>query len=110
MVLFLGLFVAALFLWAAAKLIGIRDASIGKAMVGILGGGLLAFLVLIIVGFILRPLGVIASLITYIWVIKVVFNTDWFRAFMAWLVAGVIEGLVVLITVILGFVTLGSLG
>ncbi len=34
----LALFVAALFLWMAAKLIGIRDASIGRAMVAILGG------------------------------------------------------------------------
>lgn len=106
----LALFVAALFLWMAAKLIGIRDASIGRAMVAILGGGILGMIVGALFGIFLHPLGPIMAFITEVWVIKVVFNTDWLRAFLAWLLSGVIVVLVLFILVILGLLTFGALG
>jgi len=105
----LALFIAALFLWLAAKLIGIRDASIGKAMVAILGGGLLAVIIGAIAGTLLGPLGPILAFVINIWVIKVVFNTDWLRAFLAWLFSGIIVVLVAGILVLLGLFTIGAL-
>ncbi len=56
------------------------------------------------------PLGPIMAFITELWVIKVVFNTDWLRAFLAWLLSGVIVVLVLFILVILGLLTFGALG
>jgi len=104
-----ALFIAALFLWMAAKLIGIENASIGKAMIAIVGGGILATIVGGIVGAILEPLGPIAAFITNIWVIKAVFDTDWIRAFLAWLLSGIIAVLVMIVLAFLGLFTLGAL-
>ncbi|WP_297093418.1 hypothetical protein [Thermococcus sp.] len=105
----LALFIAALFLWMAAKLIGIQNASIGRAMIAILGGGILAAIVGAVVGAVLGPLGPIAAFITNIWVIKAVFDTGWLRAFLAWVLAAVIAGLVMGILALLGIFTLGAL-
>ncbi|ASJ00685.1 hypothetical protein [Thermococcus gorgonarius] len=89
-VFLIALFIAGLFLYFGAKLVGIEDATIGKSMIAVLGGGILAEILSII------PLiGWLLGIIGYIWVIKAVFNTDWLRAFLAWLMTIV----VVIITV-----------
>ena len=107
--LLLALFIAAVFLWMAAKLIGVENASVGKAMIAIVGGGILATVVGGVVGAILDPLGPLAVFITNLWVIKAVFDTDWIRAFLAWLLSAVIAALVVIILVLFGVLTLGAL-
>ncbi|ASJ12834.1 hypothetical protein [Thermococcus thioreducens] len=105
----LALFIAALFLWMGAKLIGIHDASIGKAMIAILGGGILAAIVGALVGVVLGPFGPVLGFLANIWVIKAVFNTDWLRAFLAWLLSGIIAILVMGILALLGLFTIGAL-
>ncbi|CAD5244599.1 MULTISPECIES: hypothetical protein [Thermococcus] len=105
----LALFIAALFLWMAAKLIGIKNASLGKAMVAILGGGILAAIVGSLVGAVLGPLGPIAAFLTNLWVIKAVFDTDWLRAFLVWVLSAVIAGIVMGILALLGLFTIGAL-
>ncbi|WP_308686513.1 hypothetical protein [Thermococcus thermotolerans] len=105
----LALFVAAIFLWMAAKLLGIENASVGRAVIAIVGGGILGMIVGAIVGAVLGPLGSIAAFITSIWVIKAVFDTDWLRAFLAWLLSGIIAILVMGILALLGMFTIGAL-
>ena len=53
-------------------------------------GGIVA-LVFSIAGPMGIALGWLAFMVTYVWVIKVVFHTDWLRAFLAWLIAIVVE-------------------
>ncbi|WP_297513149.1 hypothetical protein [Thermococcus sp.] len=93
-----ALFVAGLILAFSAKLVGIKDASIVGAMVAIVGGGILGAIVGGIVALVFSiagPMGIalgwLAFVVTYVWVIKVVFHTDWLRAFLAWLIAIVVE-------------------
>ena len=105
----LALFIAALFLWMAAKLIGIKNASIGKAMIAILGGGILGALISAIVGAIFQPLGPILGFLANLWVIKAVFDTGWLRAFLAWILSAVIAAIVMGILILLGVFTIGAL-
>jgi len=105
----LALFIAALFLWMAGKLIGIKNASIGKAMIAILGGGILGALISAIVGAIFRPIGPVLGFLVNLWVIKAVFDTDWLRAFLAWILSAVIAAIVMGILILLGVFTIGAL-
>ncbi len=103
----LALFIAALFLWMAVKLIGIKNASIGKAMIAIVGGGILGALISAIVGAIFHPLGPILGFLANLWVIKAVFDTGWLRAFLAWILSAVIAAIVMGILAFLGIFTIG---
>lgn len=107
-----ALFVAGLVLAFSAKLVGIKDTSIVGAMVAIVGGGILGAIVggtVALVFSIVGPMGImlgwLAFMITYIWVIKVVFHTDWLRAFMAWLIAIVVEMFIAGLLALAGAVT-----
>ncbi|WP_297464466.1 hypothetical protein [Thermococcus sp.] len=106
---FLGLFIAAVFLWLAGKVIGIEKASIGRSMIAILGGGILAFIVAALTSLFLPPLAPILGLIANLWVIKTVFETGWLKAFLAWLLATIIAILVVGILAAIGLFALGTL-
>jgi hypothetical protein len=105
----IALFIAAIFLSLAGKLVGIEKASIGRSMVAILGGGVLGGIVAVIFGAIFAPLAPILAFLTDLWVIKVVFDTDWLRAFLAWLLSSIIAAVVVIILAALGLFTLGAL-
>ncbi|MDV3103703.1 hypothetical protein [Thermococcus waiotapuensis] len=85
LVLLIALFIAGLFLYFGARLVGIKDATIGKAMIAVLGGGILARVLSII-----PVIGWLLGIIGYVWVIKAVFNTDWLKAFLAWLMTIVV--------------------
>lgn len=81
-------------------------------MVAIVGGGILGAIVggtVALVFSIVGPMGImlgwLAFMITYIWVIKVVFHTDWLRAFMAWLIAIVVEMFIAGLLALAGAVT-----
>ncbi|AAL80405.1 hypothetical protein PFDSM3638_01335 [Pyrococcus furiosus DSM 3638] len=98
-VLLIALFIAGLFLHLGAKLVGIKEATLGKSIVAILGGGILAVIVTAITGAI-PVFGILAPIfgfITYLWVIKAVFNTGWLRAFLALVLAVIIEFIVAII-------------
>jgi hypothetical protein len=104
-----SLFIAAFFLSLAAKILGIRDAGLLRAVFAIVGGGVFAGFVLAVFGLVFPHglfLGSILALIAYIWTIKVVFNTDWIRALLALVLALIIEaivmGILVWILAILG--------
>jgi len=92
LIILLALIIAGLFLMIGAKFAGIEDATLGKSMIAVVGGGILALLI----GWI-PVIGWILGIIAYIWVIKTVFNTDWIKAAIAWLMTIVVEMLVVFI-------------
>ena len=112
----LALFIAGLFLYLGATLVGIKNAGLLKSMVAVIGGGILGSVVASIVGVLFHvvpsvgiPQTGVAFVLTYIWVIKAIFDTDWLRAFLAWLMAIIIEAVVMGILVALGLVTMGAL-
>ncbi|EEB73169.2 hypothetical protein [Thermococcus sp. AM4] len=82
----LSLLIAAFFMEMGAKLAGIENVTLGKSLIAILGGGILAMIVGAIFVF-LPVINFILAFIAYLWVIKTVFNTGWLRAFVAWLLA-----------------------
>ncbi|WP_297420941.1 hypothetical protein [Thermococcus sp.] len=104
-----ALFIAAIFLWLAGKLIGIEKASIGRSMVAILGGGILAAIVMALTALVLAPLAPFLGFLANLWAVKVVFDTGWIKAFLAWLLAAIIAGIVMGILAFLGLFTLGAL-
>jgi len=99
-ILLVALIIVAVFLYLGAKFAGIENATLGKAIVAVLGGGILEFIiaaVFSIVPIIGTLIGVIVGIIAYIWVIKAVFNTSWGKAAIAWLMTIVVEIIVVII-------------
>ena len=82
--------IAAFFLYLGAKMVGIHNATVGKSFIAIVGGGILAVITAAVL-FFLPGINVIVALIVYIWVVKAVFDTGWLRAFVALLLAGIIE-------------------
>ncbi|NJE08294.1 hypothetical protein E3E31_07125 [Thermococcus sp. M39] len=87
----IGLAVAAVFLYIGAKFASIEDASFGKAIIAVVAGGILSLILSMI-----PVLGWILGSIAYIWIIKTVFNTDWVKAVIAWLIS-IIAGVVVMV-------------
>ena len=104
-----ALFIAAIFLWLAGKLIGIEKASIGRSMVAILGGGILAAIVGALTALVFPPLAPLLAFLANLWAIKVVFDTGWLKAFLAWILAAIIAGIILGILAALGLFTLGAL-
>ena len=104
-----ALFIAAIFLWLAGKLIGIEKASIGRSMVAILGGGILGGIIAALTALVFAPLAPLLGFLANLWVVKVVFDTGWLKAFLAWLIAAIIAGIVVGILAALGLFALGAL-
>ncbi|NJE85796.1 hypothetical protein E3E23_08175 [Thermococcus sp. CX2] len=109
----LSLFIAGFFLSLAAHLVGIKEASTLKAMLAIVGGGIVGAVAYALVAVLLiwiAPmnvlLAVVVFILAYVWVIKTIFNTDWIRAFLAWILAAIIEVVVVGLLVLLGLVAL----
>lgn len=105
----LTLFIAGLVLAFSAKLVGIKDVSILGAIVAIIGGGILGAiaggivaLVFAMAGPMGTALGWLAFVVTYVWVIKVVFHTSWIRAFFAWVLAIIVEVAVLIVLGVLG--------
>lgn len=88
-VILIALVIAGFFLMLGAKLAGIEDVTLGKSMIAVVGGGILALLI----GWI-PIIGWILGILVYIWVIKTVFNTDWGKATIAWLMTIVVETIV----------------
>jgi len=96
LVVLIALIIAGFFLMLGAKFAGIEDATLGKSMIAVVGGGILALLI----GWI-PAIGWILGIIAYIWVIKTVFNTDWGKAAIAWLMTIVVEIIVMFAFVVL---------
>ncbi|NJE02703.1 hypothetical protein [Thermococcus sp. MV11] len=104
-----SLFIAAIFLSLAGKLIGIEKASIGRAMIAILGGGIVGGIVAVVTAAIFPPLAPLLAFLANMWVIKTVFDTGWLKAFLAWLLSFIIAGLVFGVLALLGLFTIGAL-
>lgn len=103
--LLIALVIAGFVLYLGAELAGIKKASLGKSIVAVVGGGILAGIL-----FIIPVLGWILGIIAYIWVIKVVFDTNWLRATLAFLMAIIIEVIVLwLFKLLLGISLLAAL-
>ena len=101
--------IQAIFLWVGAKLARIEKASFGRAFT--------AAIALTVVTFVLNLLfaaatiatggtfGVLLSVIVAIWVIKSVFDTNWFQAAIAWFLS--IIGAIVAVAII-GALVIGA--
>ncbi len=89
-VLFVSLLISAYFLLIGAKLAGIRNPTLGKAFVAMIGGGVI-FVVVAAVFFFLPGINLILALLAALWVVKVVFNTGWLQALLAGILAWVVE-------------------
>jgi len=86
MVILIALVIAGVFLMLGAKFAGIEGANLGKSMIAVIGGGILALLT----GWI-PVIGWVLGIVAYIWAIKTVFDTDWGKAAIAWLMTIVVE-------------------
>ncbi|HHN81833.1 MAG TPA: hypothetical protein ENN11_04350, partial [Methanomicrobia archaeon] len=81
--------VMAFFIWVGAKFAAIKNASFGNAFVSAIGITILT----IVLGAVLALLnitsgglvGPLISVLVTVWVIKSVFDTNWGRAFIAWI-------------------------
>ncbi|RZN50010.1 hypothetical protein EF808_01585 [archaeon] len=99
--------VMAFFIWIGAKFAAIKNASFGNAFVSAIGITILT----IVLGAVLALLnitsgglvGTLISILVTVWVIKSVFDTNWGRAFIAWIFS-IIGAFVVgiIIVVVLG--------
>ncbi|HDH45240.1 MAG TPA: hypothetical protein ENG66_07670 [Thermococcus sp.] len=85
-VILIALVIAGVFLMLGAKFAGIEGANLGKSMIAVIGGGILALLT----GWI-PVIGWVLGIVAYIWAIKTVFDTDWGKAAIAWLMTIVVE-------------------
>ncbi len=92
------LLVAAFFLWVGAKVAGIQNAGFLKAtlaaFLGMVAGAILSMV---------PAIGWLLAILAYIVIIKYVFNTDWGKAIIAWLVSFVAS-------LIVGFILAMALG
>lgn len=86
----IGLIIAAWFMEMGAKLAGIKDVTLGKSFIAILGGGIIAAIVAMVL-FFLPVINIIIAIVAYVWVIKTVFNTGWGKAFVALILAIILE-------------------
>jgi len=105
----ISLLIAGIFLALAGKLVGIRNATLGRSIIAIVGGGILAGISAGLFSMVFPPLAPLVGFIVDLWVIKTVFDTDWIRAFLAWLFAIIIAGIVFGILAFLGILSLGVL-
>ncbi len=78
-------------------------------MVAILGGGILAAIVGALTALVFPPLAPLLAFLANLWAIKVVFDTGWLKAFLAWILAAIIAGIILGILAALGLFTLGAL-
>ncbi|ASJ07692.1 hypothetical protein A3L08_08945 [Thermococcus pacificus] len=105
----IALFIAAIFLSLAGKLVGIEKASIGRSMIAILGGGILGGIVTLLVALVFAPLAPLLGFLANLWVIKTVFETGWLRAFLAWLLSAVMAAVIMMLLAAFGLFTIGAL-
>ncbi|WP_240911757.1 hypothetical protein [Thermococcus sp. M36] len=64
---------------------------------------------MVAVATVFAPLAPVLALIAYLWVIKTVFDTDWLRAFLAWLLSAIIAGLVMVVLALVGMFAVGGM-
>lgn len=96
--------VMAFFIWIGAKFAAIKNASFGNAFVSTIGITILT----IVLGAVLTLLnitsgglvGTLISILVTVWVIKSVFDTNWGRAFIAWIfsiIGAFIVGIIIVV-------------
>ena len=105
----ISVLISALFLYLGCRLVKIYNATFVNAIITVIGGGILVFVVnaafaeITTVALTMYPtisvllgiqiLNLIMSVLAYTWTIKVVFNTTWWEAFLA-LIASAIVGII----------------
>jgi hypothetical protein len=84
----IALLITAFFLWIGVKLAGIRGASFGKAIIAALLSIIATMILSIILSllpFIGGFLGLLLGILVSIYIIRVVFDTSWGKALVAWI-------------------------
>jgi hypothetical protein len=99
--LLVGVFVAGLFMWLAAKIAGVRHATFGRAVVAALASWVVSGLcyalapLLPIIGI---GLATLAAILLSLVAIKAAFETSWGKALLAWLFNLIVQTVAVLLT------------
>lgn len=85
----ISIILSSLPLWFASKILGLKRSNITHAIAATLIGGLLASIVSVIVITMLPIpfLAVTLGFLSYIWVVKEIYNVGWGRAIMLWLIS-----------------------
>lgn len=95
-----GLFAAALLVHVAAKFSAVPDATFGKAVKAVLANMLMSValsLVFSIVPVAGTIVGMLISLVATLWVFKKIYDVDWPKAFVLWLMQWVVSVILILI-------------
>ena len=97
--LLFSIILSSLPLWFASKLLGLRKSGLIHAMAATIIGGLLASVVSAIVVFIvpLPLLGIVLGFLSYLWVIRQVYDVEWGKAIMLWLVSVITAAILILV-------------
>jgi hypothetical protein len=108
----IGLLITAFFLWIGVKLAGITGASFGKAVIAAVLSVIATIILSIILSllpFIGGFLGLLLGILVSIYIIKVVFDTSWGKALVAWILYIVAMVITILITGVSGVVFFSSI-
>lgn len=110
-VFIISLLIAGAILLIGAKVARVENVTLGKSMLAVLAGSVLAAIILLILSIIPiigRILGPILAIIAYVWVIKAIFNTTWGKAFIAWLMAVIVQ-IIVVVVIVMATAGIGAL-
>jgi len=94
--------VSALFIWIGAKLAGIQNATFMKSF----WAALVSSVIIWVLAAVINAPGWIIGLLVSLVVIKVIFDTTWGKAFLAWILHGIVQ-FVLLVFVVLILVGMG---
>lgn len=92
------LLIGAVFLHLATRILDFKNRSYGKAFLAILLGNILVFLLSYIP---FRLLGILLGLLGTWFIIKVLYDVGWFKAFLAWIMSIVVAIVIAVILVLI---------
>lgn len=108
-IIYIALVISSIPMWVASKILGVRRSSIGRAVVATFGGGLISILVWSLATPI-APFNVVLALITYLWVLKVVYDVGWLASLLLFLVSILVVVILLAILALLALIPAFMMG
>lgn len=107
LVVFMAIIISSLPLWLASKILGIKKSRFINAIIATIVGGIVAAIILLIVITVIYSpiIAFLAGLISYVWVVKEIYDVSWSKAFLLWLVS-IITAIIIFIIISLLFMFL----
>ena len=102
---YMSVLISSIPLWLASKLMGLRRATLGRAVLATLAGGLIAVLILVVTASI-APLNVLLALVGYLWTLKTIYDIGWGSAFVLVIVSAVVSILTIIVLAVLAAIPL----